>query len=159
MTSTFFIDAFFREFPNYISCIPSDLILNMQDCAQNRVSGPCFLIVNTSPSYIQTTGHWLTIIIYNRDKCEIFDSLAAPKEQLPSKILFFFKKFKKVIFSPRAIQSPISNFCGVFAIARAISACRRQPLKDFYRNFKEDLLLQNDSLATKYILDNISSVY
>lgn len=159
MTSTFFIDAFFREFPNYISCIPSDLILNVENWGQKRVLGPCFFIVNTSPSHILTAGHWLTCIIYSRDKCEIFDSLATPTEQLPSEILLFLKKFKKVVFSPRPIQSSISNFCGIFAIARAISACRREPLKDFYTNFKEDLLFQNDSLATKYILDNISSVY
>ena len=158
MTTTLFIDRFFRGLPNYISCIPSDHVLNVKKWSQT-LQTPCFFIVNTSPSHIQSIGHWMVVVIYNIERCELFDSLALPLEQLPVEILTFLSKFKKVTFSPRSIQSPLSNFCGIFSIARALSACLGETLADFYRNFQGDFLYKNDLLATKYVLDNISSLY
>ena len=159
MTSTLFIDRFLSGLPNYMTCIPSDFIFHVKDWSNTHVQMPCFFIVNTSPSHVLTQGHWLLIVIYSIQRCELFDSLALPADQLPVKILDFLSTFKKVIFSSKPIQSPFSNFCGIYTIARALSVCQAEPIAKFYGNFQEDLLYQNDILATKYIIDNIATVY
>lgn len=160
MTTTLFINKFLSGLPNYITCIPSDLINHEKNwLIPTRVRSPCFLVVNTSPSHIQLEGHWLLVIIHGRNKIELFDSLAHPKEQLPVEITTFLSKFKKVVLSSKPIQSPFSNFCGVFVIAKALSVCKAEPIGRFYNNFQHDSLYQNDLLVIKYILDNLASVY
>lgn len=160
MTTTVFIDKFLSGLPNYITCIPSDLINHENNwLIPAGVHIPCFFVVNTSPSDIQHEGHWLLAIIHNRNKIELFDSLAHSKDQLPVEITKFLSKFKKVVFSSKPIQSPFSNFCGVFVLAKALSVCKTESIEEFYENFQHDLLYQNDSLVIKYILDNLESVY
>ena len=158
MTTTSFIDGFLRDFPNYIACIPSDLIINVDNCSQINGKTP-FFVVNTSPSHVQNFGHWLLVIIHSHEICELFDSLALSKDQLPLDILHFLSKFKTVKFSTKPIQSPISNFCGVFVIARALSVCKGESPAKFYKNFHKELLYKNDITATKYILNNIQTLY
>lgn len=158
MTTTEFIDKFLQDLPNYITCVPSDLIINVKNWSHIKAQTP-FFVVNTSPSHVQNDGHWMLVIIHGNDDCELFDSLALTKEHLPVEILQFLSKFRKVRFASKAIQSPISNFCGVFAIARALSVCKAESATKFYKNFNKKLLYQNDIIATQYILDNIQTLY
>ena len=158
MTTTSFIDRFLRDLPNYITCVPSDLIINVRNWSQIKTQTP-FFVVNISPSHVQNDGHWMLVIIHSNDNCELFDSLALTKEDLPVEILQFLSKFRRVKFSSKAIQSPLSNFCGVFSIARALSVCKAESAAKFYKNFHKQLLYQNDIIATQYILDNIQTLY
>lgn len=159
MTSTLFIDRFLKGLSNYITCLPSDLIFNINDSLLLKAQSPSFFVVNTSPSHINNTGHWILIIIHSSQKIEVFDSLALGKEQLPADILQFVSKYKEVTFSSKTIQSPLSNFCAVFTIARAHSVCKGESLVKFHSYFHKDLLHQNDIIATQYILDTIPTLY
>ena len=158
MTTTSFIDKFLRELPNYITCIPSDMISNVKTWSQIKIKKP-FFVVNLSPSHVQNYGHWVLVIIHSNDNCELFDSLALSKDQLPIEILQFLSKFGRVRFSSKPIQSPLSNFCGVFVIARALSVYKAESAAKFYKNFHKQLLCQNDIIATQYILDSIQTLY
>lgn len=158
MTTTSFIDRFLRELPNYITCVPSDLINNVKTWSQIKAKKP-FFVVNISPSNVQNDGHWMLVIFHSNDICELFDSLALPKDQLPIEILQFLSKFERVRFTRKPIQSPLSNFCGVFVIARALSVHKAESAAKFYNHFHKQLLYQNDILATQYILDSIQTLY
>ena len=159
MTTTLFIERFLSGLPNYITCLPSDLIFNINNGLLLKTQSPSFFVVNSSPSHIHKVGHWMLVIIHSKHEVELFDSLALCKDQLPAKIVQFVSKFKKVKFSSKSIQSPLSNFCGVFTIARAHSVCKGESLSKFYSYFHTELLHQNDIRATKYIIDSISNLY
>lgn len=158
MATSSFIDDFLREIPNYITCLPSDLITNVVNYPWVK-SETAFFVVNLSPSYILDDGHWILVIMYDNGDCELFDSLALAKEYLPPDILKFLSIFKKVSFNRIQIQADHSNFCGVFVIARALSLIKSVTLPQFMENFHKEMLDKNDHIVTEYVMNNVKFLY
>ena len=161
MTSTFFIDRFLRGLSRYVTCLPSDMVSNVKDLLRSNpnIPCPCFFVINTAPSHIHNNGHWLLLTCHNNNNIELFDSLALTKDQLPTEILQFLQEFKVRTFSHKPIQSPLSNFCAIYAIARALSVSKGESLSKFQQYFHNEMLHKNDLIATQYILDSIPTLY
>ena len=159
MTTTHFIDRVLRDLPLYTTCIPSNHISSItSEIKAGKLKPPFYFIVNTAPAHIEIGGHWM-LVYCKRAEVEVFDSLALSRDLLPTDIIHFLNFYKKVVYSNTPIQSPSSIYCGLFAIARALSISNGQTLETFLSHFLTRDLDQNDLLVEDYIVRTLNEVY
>ena len=115
------------------------------------------IIVNTEPLDSNISGHWVLITFFSKNKalikCEIFDSLAQPISNLPPALQDYIRLLKiPVRYLTVQIQSDLSDFCGLFCMARFMSILINERLNIFTNNFSARNLDQNDKISVKLIL-------
>ena len=115
------------------------------------------IIVNTEPLDSNISGHWVLITFFSKNKalikCEIFDSLAQPISNLPPALQDYIRLLKiPVRYLTVQIQSDLSDFCGLFCMARFMSILINERLNIFTNNFNVRNLNQNDKISVKLIL-------
>ena len=99
---------------------------------------PAYFVVNTD-SNNEPGEHWVAMALLPEGKGEYFDSFGFPP--LHEDIQNYIKgtcpnSFK---YSNKTIQSPQSNFCGIYCIAFIISKNRNIKFRDYIANFTCDL--------------------
>ena len=115
------------------------------------------IIVNTEPRDSNISGHWVLITFFSKNKvlikCEIFDSLAQPISNLPPALQDYIRLLKTPVrYLTVQIQSDLSDFCGLFCMARFMSILINERLSIFTINFNIRNLNQNDKISVKLIL-------
>ena len=114
------------------------------------------IIVNTETAASENSGHWMLITFFNKNKtlvkCEVFDSLAQHKSDLPSMIQDYIRSLKSPTkYSTTQIQSNFSDFCGLFCVARFMSILLNEGLNTFTSNFTTRNLEQNNETSVNLI--------
>ena len=114
------------------------------------------IIVNTETAASENSGHWMLITFFNKNKtlvkCEVFDSLAQHKSDLPSMIQDYIRSLKSPTkYSTTQIQSNFSDFCGLFCVARFMSILLNEGLNTFTSNFTTRNLEQNNKTSVNLI--------
>ena len=114
------------------------------------------IIVNTETAASENSGHWMLITFFNKNKtlvkCEVFDSLAQHKSDLPSMIQDYIRSLKSPAkYSTTQIQSNFSDFCGLFCVARFMSILLNEGLNTFTSNFTTRNLEQNNKTSVNLI--------
>ena len=115
------------------------------------------IIVNTEPLDSNISGHWVLITFFSKNKalikCEIFDSLAQPISNLPPALQDYIRLLKTPVrYLTVQIQSDLSDFCGLFCMARFMSILINERLSIFTTNFNIRNLNQNDKISVGLIL-------
>ena len=118
------------------------------------------IIVNTEKSTSNKAGHWILLTYFRKNKklvyCEIFDSLAHNISEIPMLIVEYIRSLDvPVKYSHTQIQSYLSDFCGLFCIARFLSILSREDLDKFTKYFSNKFLNRNNKISVEYIFNHI----
>lgn len=119
-------------------------------------SQPQFSIINTN-DLDHGDGHWILISRFHSDKgtiLELYDSLAWPVSALDYRIKKAILQESFTIFQTnnKIIQHINSKYCGIFAIARAISILKGESLRSHLDIYTENLE-GNSRICYSYIRD------
>jgi len=149
--TNFFIDDILRDQcpENYVGFFPKNQLPLMTGI------GNSIIVVDLNPTFISTTGHFVTIISSPR-VCSYLDSLGLPP---PTEIAqHMLNTGKKLKILNEQIQPFFSHFCGMYCILFALYFNKRMTGKqvNFSLTFSHANLKKNDQLCVKYIQDLLS---
>lgn len=120
-------------------------ILNKDNCIKNYYNNvysidtlprfikkvPAFLIINTSPSYVEN-GHWLAIYIHKNRYLEFFDSYGlSPKYYNLNK--FIRNNSNYFSYNNIQLQSFITKTCGYFCLIFLLLKCHKININNFFK--------------------------
>lgn len=108
---------------------------------------PSLLIINTDKSN-KPGQHWIAIHIPSRGYAEYFDSYGRPPMQNEFKT-FLKRNTKKYRYNRIQLQSPTSDYCGMYACMFLLYKCCGKSLLNFTNNFASHDLWTNDAKISK----------
>ena len=137
-----YINKYLSQLPiHFDGCFSIDLIPNEIFKRKNFI-----LVINTANS-TQKVGHFVTLI-RKENMCILFDPLAINMYR----DYFSFKCGLFLHYLTHPIQSPLSNYCGYYAILFVMYFNFRPNFHLlFIRNLNVNALLQNDRICKYYI--------
>jgi len=110
------------------------------------------IIFNTD--LMKNPGKHFISILFTPSRAYYFDSLGQKK--IEKNISKFIQKTKrKCVTHCLPIQDETSNFCGFYALAYLLWMKKKRRSTDFYKMFDMKCLIKNDSIVTKFILNEI----
>ena len=109
-----------------------------------------FFVVNLNPHFIRNNGHFVTIITYP-DGCLYIDSFGiGPPKQLEQ---FFGETKKRVSVNMQQVQTPSSNYCGLYCCLFILffDRCFSSSPPNFTVKFFDRNLSKNDQKCVNYL--------
>jgi hypothetical protein len=110
---------------------------------------PCFLVLNSSESYITEYGHWIAIAFYPKDVNIYFNTYGLPAHD--DRIIKLLEPKYSCVSTP--IQSINSSYCGHFCCLFLFLKARDYSFHEIMAIFNENNLKLNDSFA-KFFFEN-----
>ena len=159
MCSNIFLISVLKRFRNFEGVFACDE-LDALTLAKKKMSS---VIVNTEKSTSNISGHWILITYFRRNKklvcCEIFDSMAYNINKLPKLIVEYIRSLDiPVKYSHTQIQSYLSDYCGLFCIARFLSILSKEDLDKFTKYFNKKFLIRNNKKSVEIIFNHIKTL-
>lgn len=107
-------------------------------------------IVNNQPSHMYGQ-HWVSMYLYDNDKCLFFDSFG--------KDLLYYKHFRQFVhdhismyqYCPVALQKTQTNSCGKYCLYFSFLLSKGFSFKDIISNFTSNLA-QNEIMVNHFLL-------
>ena len=156
MCSNIFLINVLKGFKKFVGVFACDELHTITSSKREFSS----IIVNTEKSTSNKAGHWILLTYFRKNKklvyCEIFDSLAHNISEIPMLIVEYIRSLDvPVKYSHTQIQSYLSDFCGLFCIARFLSILSREDLDKFTKYFSNKFLNRNNKISVEYIFNHI----
>ena len=140
----FNLDPFMSKYKSY--CLPSDFLDKIQGGTHT------IIIVNSSPSNIRNTGHWLCIFQTTKT-IEFFDPLGFPYTFYGVHIKTYIESSgKPIIQNRKRVQDLSTKSCGFHALLYFVFRCRGYTYKQFLNIYVDNPRL-NDFMVENILSD------
>ena len=154
MVDNYYINGLLKRMPHFGGVYSSDNIPPLMQLAEHSLK---YIIVNTARE-TEPGEHFIALLFdwsKKRPRCLWFDSFGMTPAN--NDILAYLRKSNVIItWTKKAIQHPLSSYCGFFCIGAIAAHQLHGGLKSFFKLFFPSEKEHNDKIIVKYLIRTLN---